>query len=80
MVTKIQKWGNSLGVRLPRPAAKDARVDVGTLVDVQVKKGEIVLHPIREKRYDLDEMLAGVHPSNLHGEIETGRPVGREVL
>ncbi len=79
MLTKVQRWGNSLGLRIPRTLAEEAAVGVGTEVDVSVKGGDLIVKPTRRKTYRLEELLRGVNARNLHGAIETGEPVGREV-
>ncbi|HXX92903.1 MAG TPA: AbrB/MazE/SpoVT family DNA-binding domain-containing protein [Planctomycetota bacterium] len=80
MITKIQKWGNSLGLRIPRSFAKEARVEAGATVDLRVTHGRLEVRPVRPERYSLDELLAGVNPRNLHHEVETGHPKGKELL
>lgn len=79
MVTKVQKWGNSLGVRIPKTFAAEAEITAGSAVDVSVENGELVLRPMRSKRYVLSAMLRRITPKNIHREIVTGDPVGREV-
>jgi antitoxin MazE len=76
--TKIRKWGNSLGLRIPRSLASEAEVGDGSTVDITVQGGELVIRPLRRRRYSLDELLAGVDEGNVHGEVSTGRPVGNE--
>ena len=75
--TKIQKWGNSLGVRIPRSVAAEARVEAGSTVDVSVDKGSVRIRPKR-RRLSLGELLRGVKPENLHREVGTGAAIGRE--
>ena len=77
MQTKVQKWGNSLGVRIPRSFAAEARVEAGSTVDISVEKGSLRIRPVR-RRYSLRGLLRKVTSRNLHGEIATGAPVGRE--
>lgn len=80
MLAKVQKWGNSLALRLPKALADAADVHLDSSVEITVRDHMIVIEPLRHKRsYDLDELLAGVKPENLHGEAEFGRPVGKEV-
>lgn len=79
MVTKIRKWGNSLGVRLPKSAAQDASVKDGSPVDVRVKNGEIVVRPVKPPKYRLKDLLARIRPGNTHREADFGTPRGREV-
>ena len=77
MQTKIQRWGNSLGVRIPRSFAAEARVEAGSSVDISVEEGTLLIRPLR-RRYSLRELLKKVTARNLHGEVGTGAPVGRE--
>ncbi len=76
--TKIQKWGNSLGLRIPRALAKDAGVEAGAEVDLSIRDGELVVKPARRAKYRLDELVGRVTAKNLHREVDTGKPVGRE--
>ncbi len=78
MITTIRKWGNSLGLRIPRNLAKDVQVEEGSSVQIRVGKGRLVVTPIKRKEYSLEELVAGIKPSNLHEEIEFGAPIGRE--
>ena len=78
MEIRVQKWGNSLAVRLPKPVAKDARLEEGSVIDVRVVGGKLVAVPVGPK-YVLADLLRSVKNGNLHGEIETGTAVGREV-
>lgn len=78
MLTKIQKWGNSLGLRIPKAFAAEARIEAGSTVDLSVKDGEFVVKPIRRRKYDLRDLLEVINSRNLHCEVETGEPVGRE--
>jgi len=78
MLTRIQKWGNSLGLRIPRSFAADVEVEAGSTVDIRVENGDLVIRPVRRRQYVLSELLEGVNSGNLHEEISTGHPVGRE--
>ncbi len=78
MKTKVKKWGNSLAVRIPGALAREAGFAEEGDVEMSVSGGKIVVTPVRSKKYDLRELLAKVKKSNLHGEISTGKPRGRE--
>ncbi len=78
MQTKIKKWGNSLALRIPKSFALNANLRQNELVDISIDKEKIIITPIREKEYSLDELLEGVSEDNLHGEFDTGVPVGKE--
>ncbi|MFL6195295.1 MAG: AbrB/MazE/SpoVT family DNA-binding domain-containing protein [Thermoanaerobaculia bacterium] len=79
MRTRIQRWGNSLALRIPKPFAAEAGLDQQSEVDVSVVDGVLVIKPCPEPSLTLEELLAGVTDENLHREIETGPPVGREI-
>jgi antitoxin MazE len=79
MQTKVQKWGNSLAVRIPKTFVKEAHVEYGTTVDLFVDDGKIVIDPHVEREYRLEDLLKGVTRRNLHAEVKTGKAVGREV-
>ena len=79
MITKIRKWGNSLGVRIPKSLATDVRVEDGCSVDLSIENGRLIIVPIAQDGQNLDELLDQITPQNLHGEFETGKPVGGEV-
>ena len=79
MQTTIQKWGNSLAVRIPKAFVKEAHVACGARVDLSVDDGKIVIDPHAEPEYRLEDLLKGVTKRNLHAEVSTGEAVGREV-
>lgn len=72
---QIQKWGNSLGVRIPMSLAKKIGLAEGTPIDFEVVLDSIV---IRRKHHDLEDLLARVTPENLHREVNTDGPIGNE--
>lgn len=75
MQTVVQKWGNSLGLRIPSLWAKDNNVRSGSKIEVIVEKGKITILP---QKKSLDDMLAMVTPENIHSEVLTGNAVGKE--
>jgi antitoxin MazE len=78
MQTRIQKWGNSLGLRIPRSFAAEARVSEGATVELSVKDGQLLIRPLRVPKYSLKVLLRRVSRRNLHGEVSTGGAVGGE--
>jgi len=78
MKTRVQKWGNSLAVRIPRPFADEVNLQENSAVDVTVKAGKLVVIPI-EAELTLDALVEQITESNRHDEIETGDSVGNEV-
>lgn len=79
MQTKIQKWGNSLGLRIPRSFAAEAQVEEGSNVDLSVENGQLLVRPLRMRKYSLPALLRGVSRRNSHREISTSGAGGREV-
>jgi antitoxin MazE len=79
MRTRIQKWGNSLAIRIPKPFADDVGIAEGSEVDLTVDAEEIVVSPVRARTFALEELLADVTEENLHAEVETRGPVGKEI-
>jgi antitoxin MazE len=80
MHARVQKWGNSLAVRIPRAFAAETGVRDGSEVEISVEEDRIVVDPVPAPKYRLDTLLRRVSKSNLHAEIGTGRPVGRETM
>ena len=80
MQTKVQKWGNSLGVRIPRGLAEEVGLGAGTEVSLTAKDGELVLRPSVPSRLNLGDLLAGVTPDNIHASVNTGDAVGSEAF
>lgn len=79
MVTKIQKWGNSLGLRIPKSFAKDAGVEEGSPVDISIEGDRLIVQPVRPTKYELKDLVSQIREDNIHDEIPTGRRAGREV-
>jgi antitoxin MazE len=79
MHVRVQKWGNSLAIRIPKPLAEDADVQEGTVLNLAVSDGKVVATPVQKKKLSLRELLAKVNKKNLHEEIDFGARVGREI-
>lgn len=76
----VKKWGNSASVRIPAGIMEAAHLSLDAPVDIREEEGRIVIEPIRSSEYDLEHLLAGITPDNLHAETDFGAPVGRELL
>ena len=77
MEAVVKKWGNSLGIRIPNLMARELSLKDGSYVDINDRGKEIVIKPVRKNK--LSEMLDKINEKNLHAEIETGEPVGKEI-
>jgi antitoxin MazE len=79
MHVRVQKWGNSLAVRIPKPLAEDADVKEGTVLNLALSEGKVVATPVERKKLSLKQLLAKVTRKNLHAEVDFGPSVGREI-
>ncbi|PZD72522.1 Antitoxin MazE [Acaryochloris thomasi RCC1774] len=78
MKTKVQKWGNSLALRIPKSFAAEILLRPDTEVELSMVKGKLVITPILEASYSLEQLLEDVTEENIHAEVETGASVGNE--
>jgi antitoxin MazE len=79
MKTRVQKWGNSLALRIPKSFAAEARLREDSPVELSLVEGRLIVQALGEESLTLDELLQGVTEQNLHGEWDTGPAVGKEV-
>ncbi len=77
MEAKVLKWGNSLGLRIPKAFAEEVGVTAGSAVDLSIADGNLVVRP-QAVTYRLDDLLAAVTRANVHAEVRTGESRGRE--
>jgi antitoxin MazE len=80
MITKVQKWGNSQGVRLSKELLSNVEIKVGDAVEVAVRDGALVVTPVRRVRgdHDLRELVRRIPKDYKPEELDWGYPVGRE--
>jgi antitoxin MazE len=78
MKTQIQKWGNSLAVRIPKAFAASLGLAQDSSVELALENGSLVVRPSPGPRYELSELLDRVTENNLHTEEDYGRAVGNE--
>ena len=78
MKSRIQKWGNSLAVRIPKPVALDAGLDNGAPVEVLLRDRSVVITRVASQGFTLEQLLQEVTPENVHGEVDAGPAAGKE--
>ncbi len=78
MLTKVQKWGNSLALRIPKTYALEARLENDSEVEISLVEGKLVITPVVTIKQDLAHLLSGVTEDNLHNECDTGDAAGKE--
>lgn len=70
---RVQKWGNSLALRIPKSYAAEAGLAEDTPVEISVRKGKLLVQRAARSRLTLEELLAQVTEDNLHGEWQSGQ-------
>ena len=78
MLTKVQKWGNSLALRIPKAFALDAQLENDSFVEISIVEGQIIIKPLLAPGWTLEELLTGINKNNLHNEVDTGFAAGNE--
>jgi len=78
MKTKVQRWGNSLAVRIPKSFAEEVGLRDDSPVELSLVSGGLLLEPSAPRPLTLDELLDGITASNLHDEVDTGPAQGLE--
>jgi antitoxin MazE len=79
MKTRVQKWGNSLALRIPRSFASEVGLERESPVEISVEDGKLLVAPVAGPRLTLKQLLAKVTPENTHHEFKTGPATGNEV-
>jgi antitoxin MazE len=79
MKTRVQKWGHSLALRIPKSFASEAGLDQDAVVDVTLVDGTLIVPPLAPSRFTREHLRAAVTADNLHTEQAMGSPVGNEV-
>lgn len=79
MRANIQKWGNSLALRIPKPLAEQAHMIQGSLVEIKIIDDMLQIETIAPEHYTLKALLAEITEDNIHEEFESGHILGREV-
>lgn len=78
MRTKVQKWGNSLALRIPKYFADEVGLQKESSVEVSLSDGKLVITPVAKPRHTLKQLLAGITGENLHREVDFGPAAGNE--
>lgn len=78
MITRLQKWGNSLALRIPKPFAVEAGLEQEGQVNLTLMDGKIILSPVVKPALTLESLLAEVTEENVHHEIDMGPAAGKE--
>ncbi|HEY5533356.1 MAG TPA: AbrB/MazE/SpoVT family DNA-binding domain-containing protein [Ignavibacteria bacterium] len=80
MTTKIQKWGNSLAIRIPKSFAVAVKIKEGSDVNLKIEENKLVIYKKKNRNLKLEEFLSKVSDKNIHKEFSYGKPRGKELL
>lgn len=78
MITKLQKWGNSYAVRIPKSLIQDIKLKQGSEIEIKYRNQSLVMKPKKQKEYTLKELLKGITPNNRHKLIFNCPDIGKE--
>ena len=74
---KVSKWGNSLGIRIPKQLAEKVQLHEGEEIEIYCEDNKLILVP-KKKQYTLEQLLDGMGEEHLHSEVDWGESEGRE--
>ena len=80
MRASIKRWGNSAALRLPSSVLREANFSSEQEVEFEVRRGRIVIVPVKDDEFDLEYLLEGITADTLHPEVDFGKPVGNEAF
>jgi len=78
MKSKVQKWGNSLGIRIPKSFAQETKLNDGSAVDISVDGDALVVRSLQSS-YSLKKLINQITPENIHAEVSSGSKTGKEI-
>ncbi len=79
MLVKVQKWGNSLALRIPKSFAQEVSLVSGTEATLSIVDGRLIVEPLRQGVYVLEHLLTELKDEQIHAEQGYGHSVGKEV-
>ena len=79
MKAKVQRWGNSLAIRIPKSFAEEVGLEAGSPVEMRLVDRGLLVEPAPDESLSLDDLLDGVTKANIHAEVDAGPSQGREV-
>lgn len=75
---RVRKWGNGVGLRIPKTFAKATGLEHDGEVEISVKGGKLILEAVG-RTFTLKDLLERITPENIHAELSTGKRVGKEI-
>jgi antitoxin MazE len=78
MITKIQKWGHSLALRIPKSLAVELNLKENSPLEIKLEDNRLVIYPAIQPEYKLTALLEQITPENIHAETDSSLPAGNE--
>ncbi len=78
MITKIQKWGHSLALRIPKSIAVELKLKENSPLEIKLEDNRLVIYPVIQPEYQLEALLGQITPNNIHAETDNSLPAGNE--
>jgi antitoxin MazE len=78
MITKIQKWGHSFALRIPKAIAVELKLEENSPLEIKLEDNRLVIVPISQPEYKLADLLGKITPENIHAETDSSLPIGNE--
>lgn len=79
MESRVQRWGNSLALRIPKALAAEVGLAYNSAVELSLRNGRLIIAPLVKPKVSLESLLSQVTENNTHHEVDTGPAVGGEV-
>ncbi|MEW5922291.1 MAG: AbrB/MazE/SpoVT family DNA-binding domain-containing protein [Bacillota bacterium] len=79
MRVKVQKWGNSIALRIPKSFAIETSLENGSTVNLSLHDGKLIIEPVAPEEYNLENLLSEIKETNIHKEYSDGKPIGKEL-
>lgn len=79
MASKLQKWGNSLALRIPKTYAEALKLDEGACVKIKIVKDKLIISKKKKQDIKLNDLLSGITDKNLHKEVVYTKPSEKEI-
>lgn len=80
MQVALNKWGNSVGLRMPNSILLELGIGCGNKLEIKVENGKAIMEPVDDKKDRLAKLLKAIKPDNLHGESITSVTMGNEII
>lgn len=79
MKVKLQKWGNSMGIRIPNLLLKEFDLKLNDELKLTYDDDKIIITKSKNKQISLAELFKNYKGKNLAKDFEWDESVGKEI-